>query len=226
MSGLQSTQRDIHDPDPNKAQNLITEVLTHPADLSVKALSQNDAKGPGTGGGDLTRPGHRAQNGHAGGHSCEKSCGYWTIDRDNVFFFVPVAGSQDFIDDAAVIGEKNQAFGITIESAHRKDALVVSDKINDIVAAFGIGGTGDANGFVESDIDMIFIRKNRFTFDTNNLTGSDTHAERGDLVIHSDQSGLNEAIGLAAAAGSAVGNILIESDGGAVSHGQHTTAGR
>ena len=75
------------------------------------------------------------------------------IHRHHVFLLVLVLGAQDFVDDVAVVGEQDQAFGVLVQPADRKDSLAVADELDDVVLDVRLGGAGDPDGLVERDVD-------------------------------------------------------------------------
>src|SRR3546814_10765715 len=59
--------------------------------------------------------------------------------------------SSDLI---AITGQQDQPFGLLVEAADRKDALLMADEIDDVALDLGVGGAGNASGLVQGDIDM------------------------------------------------------------------------
>ena len=45
------------------------------------------------------------------------------IHRDQVFLLVLVLGAQDLVDDVAVVGQEDQAFGVLVQASDGKDPL-------------------------------------------------------------------------------------------------------
>ena len=73
---------------------------------------------------------------HAVGHAVQEVLGQRPVDGDHVFLFVLVLGAQDLVDDVAVVGEQDQAFGILVQAADRKDALRMADEVDDVAATW------------------------------------------------------------------------------------------
>ena len=70
---------------------------------------------------------------------------------------MPVAGTKNLIYNITVIGQKNQSFGILIESAYWKDALWKIDIADDIAFHVCFTGSSDSDRLIKSDVDKFFL---------------------------------------------------------------------
>jgi len=68
-----------------------------------------------------------------------------------------VARAQDFVDQIAVIGEKNKPLGILVEATNGKNAHAVINKIDDIVSHRTLGSAFHAHWFIEGDKNQSFF---------------------------------------------------------------------
>lgn len=200
----------MHDPDPGQSDNIISERFTHPADLPVQSLGQHNAECPASLRDDLARQGHGIEYGYARHHGPDKIIRDGTVDFDPVFFLVTIASAQDFINNIAIVGQKNQAFRIPVESADREDPLGVPEEIDDIVSPARISCRGDSDWLVKSQIDQIIIRQDRFTFDPYGLASQNTAANQGDSILNRDQTFSDQAVRFTATAVSRICQVFID----------------
>src|SRR5699024_7402599 len=99
----------VHNTNTLKAGDLKSEMLCHAANLAVQPLHQGDAKYKTAFLHDFALLGHGAKYGHTARHALNKSPGDRFVDSYHVFFFVVVAGSQDFVDQVTVTCHEDQA---------------------------------------------------------------------------------------------------------------------
>src|SRR5690554_69599 len=133
-------------------------MLTHPANLAVQSLHQCYAKYKTTLLHHFALFGHGAKYRNAPGHAFNKGLGDGLVDGYNIFLFVVVASSKDFIDQVAVAGHEYQPLRILVEAPDRKNASAVANKTLDIVSFRIISGAYDAHWFVQGDKHQVFFR--------------------------------------------------------------------
>ena len=63
--------------------------------------------------------------------------------------------AQHLVDDVAVVGKQNQAFGIFVEPTNREDPFGVINEIDDVALHRALGGAGDAHRLVERNVDWL-----------------------------------------------------------------------
>src|SRR5208283_3868047 len=96
-------------------------------------------------------------------------------------------------------------------ASDRKDALAVSDELDDVAIDVRFARAGNAHRLVQRDIDMLFPGTERMTVDAHLITGPDLGAEHGGHAIARHASLLDPLIGLAARAGARLADIFVES---------------
>ena len=99
---------DVHDAHTFELAHAVVQKLTHAANLAVEALGQDDRKGMAARLLDDTFACTGSYNRNAVAHLLNEFFGDWLIHRYQIFFFVVVARTQNFIDDIAVVGQENE----------------------------------------------------------------------------------------------------------------------
>ena len=110
----------VHDANALQFANLIAKGGTHPSDLPVQPLGQDDAEDAFANFRHGAWFGDSAEDAHAAGHSLQKSGGNRLVHCDNVLFIMVIFRTQDFIDNIAIVRQENQALGILVQPADRK----------------------------------------------------------------------------------------------------------
>ena len=119
------TYRDgkLYNADSLQCCHLIAKCLTHPADLSVKALRQNNGKCVFSILSHFTRPGHRIQvllpvsDMYSATHFFyELRCDFF-INCDLIFFLMGESCTHHAIDQITIIGHDQKSFRIFIQSS-------------------------------------------------------------------------------------------------------------
>jgi hypothetical protein len=133
-----------------------SQVFTHSSDLPVEPLFEDDSELEFADSLYFARICHCVENWDSLRHSLNEMFIGRLIDRDNVFLFVVVFGSEDFVDNITFACQKYEAFTVFIQSSNWKNPLWMPNKINDIgFFTFGICGADDADRFVKSNISVI-----------------------------------------------------------------------
>jgi len=157
VADFEISQPHIDDAYALQAFDLVTEDLAHAADLTIEALGQNNPELVFAEAADLAGFGFGVENAHTASHSGDKVIGYRFVDRDEILLLVIVFRTQDVVDDVAIVGEQNQTFRFLVQPADREDALFMTDEVHDVVTHTVFGGAGDADRFVEADVDLLFL---------------------------------------------------------------------
>jgi len=169
---------DIHNAHPFKGHDIVAQVVAHAPDLPVEALSEHDAEGLPPDFFHLTLFGHGAQDGNALAHPPDKGSVDGLIDGYDIFFFVLVLLAQDFVDDVAVVGQKNQPGGSFVEAADVEDALRVVEEVDDVGLILAVSGAGDAGRLVEGEVDRFGFSFEGRTIQQDLIAGIDAVAFR------------------------------------------------
>ena len=152
-------EANIHDAHPLESEDLIAQVLAHPADLAVESLGKHDPEAMVIYAFDLTLARDRAHNWYTGRHAFDKRVGDGFVDAHDVFLFMVVARPQDLIDDVAVAGQQDEAFAGFVEAPDGENAFRIVDEINDIVLfPRSIRGANNSYRLVESEVNMLPAR--------------------------------------------------------------------
>lgn len=99
--------------------HLIAQVFTHPADLSVQSLSQNNAETVFSGFFNYTGTGNRIQNGNPMAHALYKIHSHRLIYGYQIFFLMPVTCAHNAVYNISFIGKEQKSLGILVQSSHR-----------------------------------------------------------------------------------------------------------
>ena len=67
-----------------------------------------------------------------------------------------VTGTQNFVDQIAVVGEENQPLRVFIQTANRENAAAVVHEINNVVPLAIFRGADNPNRFVQRDKHQVF----------------------------------------------------------------------
>ena len=88
---------------------MIPKILTHPADLPVQSLGENDPETFFTRFFHETRAGNGIQDRHSGRHPAQKALVYRLIHGNQILFFMVISRTHDLIDQFSLIGEKKKS---------------------------------------------------------------------------------------------------------------------
>lgn len=114
-----SIQSQIHDPNPFQLLYFISQVLTHPADLSVQSLRQNDPEAAFSCLLYLTGSGHSVQDWHSSAHSADKIFVQRFVYNNKVLFLMVVACTHNLVNQISLICQKKKSLGFFVQSAYR-----------------------------------------------------------------------------------------------------------
>lgn len=162
---------DVHDADTIQFGDLVVQKLTHPADLAVQALVEDNAKGVWPLCFDQTFFCDCIQDGNAVAHAVDEFRGDGRLDSRDVLLVVIVSSAQDLVDDIPIIGKENEALGGFVQAADWEEALLVLDIRDDVLRFFGISRTDDAHWFIEGDIERLGFGFEGFAVDPDDITG-------------------------------------------------------
>ena len=98
-------EADVHNAGAFQSGYIIAEVFAHPPDLSVEPLGENDAETIIAEPLNFAFAGNGVQDRHPVAHFFNERMIHAFVNVNDVFFFVVVAGPQDFVDNIAVAGQ-------------------------------------------------------------------------------------------------------------------------
>lgn len=204
---------DIHNAHPLEGHDIVAQVVAHTPDLPVEPLREHDAEGLPPDFFHLTLFGHGAQDGNALAHPPDKGSVDGLIDGDDVFFFVLVLLAQDFVDDVAVVGQKNQPGGSLIKAADVENALRVVEEVDDIGLILAVSGAGDAGRLVEGKVDRFGFSFEGRTIQQDLIAGIDAVAFFGSSAIELYPPGLNHTVCFPPGTNAGGTDEFVEADG-------------
>ena len=186
-------------------------MFAHTTDLTVKPLNQRNTKHKRRFFLHLTFFGDGAENRHTGPHPTDKVISDRLIDRHQILFFVIVTGTQDFIHQVAVVGQKDKSLRIFVQTTNWKHALAVIHEINNVVALAVFGGADNPYRLIQRDKNQIFrfTRLNQPTIYFYDVARHHLIADGGAFTIQEDIPLFDKAIRLAARADSAFTDVFI-----------------
>lgn len=208
----EAVEGEVTKAQPRQAADLITEGGAHAADLAVAALGQDDveaviAKGlhaTGLGGCGIADI-------HPFNHGLNKGGVVGPVDLDPVFLLLAGAASEQAVDDAAIVCQKEEPGGFNIQAAYIKDALLVANARDDVVGHGDIGGADDPHRLVINKINRRATLPDGLAIHLYIVDiGIDPGAQYCDLIIDKDSPLLNEIIGLAPGAVDPLSEVFIE----------------
>jgi hypothetical protein len=141
----------------------------------------------------------------------QRQVGDRPLHGDEVFLLVIVLHAQDFVDDVAVVGQQDQAFGILVQAPDRKDPLAVADQIDDVAIDVRFAGAGNADRLVQRDVDVLFLGADRLAVDADLVALCHLRAEHGRHAVAGHAPLLDPLVGLAARTGAGLADVLVES---------------
>ena len=159
---------------------------------------------------DAARSGDPVENMHSARHSGEELGGDRAIDRDAVFLLVAVRRAQQVVDDIAVIRQQEQALGVLVEAADRKDALAVCHEADHIVRNPGIGRALDADRLVKRDVHVRGLIADDAAIDPHRIAFQHLRAESCDDAVDAHAAAGYPGIGLATRAQAALAQELVD----------------
>ena len=153
----------------------------------------------------------------SGGNLFEVGPGEGFVEGDVVDLSYLMAGVGEFLGEVAVVGEEQDAGGITVEAADGENAFGSggADEIKNGPAALGVVGSGDiVFWFVKEDIDEVGGEGDFFVADFDGVGGVNFGAGFGnELAIDSDFALADELGGVAAGADAAMRDVFVEREG-------------
>src|ERR1700688_3902094 len=108
-----------------------------------------------------------------------------------------VLGTEDLVDDIAIVRQKDQALGVLVQTPDRKNAFSVPDEIDDVVLDVGLGGAGHADRLVEGNVNLLLLGAHGCAVDAYLIAINDSSAQCGDLAVASNAAGLDPLVRLA-----------------------------
>ncbi len=208
-------QLDVHDAHAFQFDDVISQILTHPAYLAVESLGEHDFKFELPRLSHVTLAGDRVQDGNSRCHGLDEGAVDGLVYFDIVLFFVVIGSAQDLVHDVAIVGEKDESLTGLVQTTDGEYPLGVLEKVDDVVfLSFGIGGANNAHGFIKSDINGFFgLGQYLNPIDANDVGTGDLGAQFGNLAVDGDSILGNQFIGMAARTISGLAEEFIDSNG-------------
>ena len=124
-------QSQIHDPDSLQFLYFISQILTHPADLPVQSLRQNNAEAALSCLLYPARSGYCIQDWNSSAHPADKISVQRFIYNNKVLFLMIIACAHNLVDQVTLICQKKQALGFLVQSAYRINTQRIIQIIRD-----------------------------------------------------------------------------------------------
>src|SRR6202022_2670400 len=140
---------------------------------------------------------------------CDWSSDVCSSDLD-VLLFMIVFGTEDLIDDVAVVRQEDQTLRVLVQAPDRKDAFWVPDEVDDVVLDVGLRGAGHSHRLIEGQIDLLFLGADRLTIDAYLIAIVDSSAQSGHLTVAGNPARINPFIRLAPRADAGFADVLVE----------------
>ena len=189
---------------------MISKILTHPADLSVQPLRQNNGKAvPASLSHDAwarNSPKYR----HSILHMTHKFICNFVVYRHLIFLFVVVACPHDTVDKISLIGHKEKSLGIFIQPSHRIDPCR-------IINVFGyccllplfLRAADDSPWFIKKKQYLPFFLFHRFAVQTDLRINRDSLPCAYLFPVHGNSSGFCQTIRIPSGTHSGTAQIFI-----------------
>ena len=212
LAGRQ-VERHIHDAGALERNDLIAKVFTHSSDLPIETLGENDLEHEPPELLYMALAGHGVEDRDTIAHIVNESLGDRLVHRDDILFFVVVAGPQNLVHDVAIVGEEDEPFAGLIESPDGEDPRGVVEVVDDVVGFHTcVGGADNAHRLVKCQINRLFDwRGDALAIHPHLIVGSDFGSQLRHLAINGDAALLNELVGSPAGAVACLGEIFVDS---------------
>lgn len=194
--------------------HLVSGGFDHAADLAVLPFREDDGKLTGGNAGDFGRFGLvTVEDLHSGGHTGKFGIFDGTVDFDDVFLLVLVAGMHEPVGEAPVVGEDEEAYGILVETSDGEHAFRDVDDVHDAGIALRDAGRNDATGLVHLVIDEFLDFADGLVPDFDLVdSGYDRHADGRHLAVDLHEAAGDEFLGLTAGRYSGTGKVFLKAD--------------
>jgi hypothetical protein len=171
--------------------------LAHAPYLPVQPLGQDDAEHVLGDPPRSCRARDLAQDFHAACKGGEKFIGHRAVNRHHVFLLVAVLGTQQLIDDVAVVGQQDQPLGELVQPPDREDSRPVRHEVDDVVPHPPICRALDARWLVQRNVNVVHLVADGASVDFDHVRRADRRAKRGKGTIDRDPPGADPGIRLA-----------------------------
>ena len=122
MSARQIAEAELADPRANEPLHFVSDLVKHPANLAVNALSQDDSQSDRLDRMDSVQPRALTVEHDSLEEFRRESRIPGTIESDLVFLLDLVTGMGQALREVAVVGQEKEALGLGIEPADVKEA--------------------------------------------------------------------------------------------------------
>lgn len=118
------------------------------------------------------------------------------VHGDLVLPFMAMFGTQDLVDDIAVVGQEDESGRILVEPAYRENSFFMADLCDDVTRYVGLTGRRDSDWFVILEVDGRHPPWNDFPVMGNDVAGAYLVAVLGDAFVDRHQPGFDESVSL------------------------------
>ena len=151
-------QFQLHDANSLQAHHSVAQSFTHPADLTVQTLHQNNFENSWRQAFHLARTRGCIQNMDPTRHRTKEGLIVRSVHSYDVFLFVAVTFAQNVIYDIAIVRHENEPFAHLIQPANREQPRWIINKIHNVVLlAALVRCANDANGLVDGEIHTLLL---------------------------------------------------------------------
>ena len=189
---------------------MISKILTHPADLSVQPLRQNNGKAvPASLSHDAwarNSPKYR----HSILHMTHKFICNFVVYRHLIFLFVVVACPHDTVDKISLIGHKEKSLGIFIQPSHRIDPCRIINVFDYCcLLPLFLRAADDSPWFIKKKQYLPFFLFHRFAVQTDHRINRDSLPCAYLFPVHGNSAGFCQTIRIPSGTHSGTAQIFI-----------------
>ena len=151
---------------------------------------------------------------HAAAHAGEGSVADFASHKNLVDLVLGMARVHEALGKLAHVGEKDEALGVVVEAAYRKEAQVavpLRHKVKDSPAALGISGSGDyLHGLVQHEDNPFLFGSEFFAVHANRVCGLYSISCLGRMAVYGDTPLGNELVRFSARAKTSACQVFVE----------------
>ena len=189
---------------------MIAKTLTHPANLTVQSLGQNDRKTVFTCLPHSTGTCNRSQYRYSFLHASYKFICNFMVYRHLIFLFVVVACPHDTINKISLISHKEKSLGIFIQPSHRIDPCRIIDVFGYCcLLPLFLRAADDSPWFIKKKQYLPFFLFHRFAVQTDHRINRDSLPCAYLFPVHGNSSGFCQTIRIPSGTHSGTAQIFI-----------------
>lgn len=123
-----------------------------------------------------------------------------------------VLGTEDLVDDIAVVGQENEAGRVFVEPSDREDSFAVADFRNDIAGHVSFARCRNADRFVVPNVNRCNPPGNNLPISGDNVAWFHLVANFCKTPVNCHTSGFDEPVSLPSRADTLLGKEFIDAD--------------